>query len=1128
MGVEQTKPTNTGIKTVSGFLNKESDASDFKKIILTFPLSVEDNPSIDSHIDYSVISKGKAYKITLKEGLSAPFEARVSVVFTKIVDINVMQGLLSKLVSIELVRESPVTGKHIPSRHLTGVVLSYTYDGVVATSQKETDTNIDSGTLDLENSPSNSTDYYSYTFTITSRIQALSLNKRTRTYVNISEEKKGILSLVDVIKTLFHEYPRVTCDVSKIVDKYKHFNKQSVIYQQIDESDLDFLNRLCLIYGINYSVYYDSTNYKEKIVFSCNSDFSNNEKKESGTDNKSYVLDFDNGTDAEINCEVDYKRNLVSKDNYLLHRAQYDQSVCLSLKLNENADYHDNRSYKDFEVIKNLYLSSRTSKNDITDEETKIIKQSYLGLLNNSSNRFIAKTSDLVFVPGLLLNIKDYFGTNNTARLLVVRTILSFKLKINGVYVDSKEDVEESGIEQQILAIRCEPNTVLGAFCNYPMLASTVLSSANTTTEDAFTTISRKYKNQVTSITNNVLSNNQSKFFIGTVCNENGLDYEMDGDQIISQKGMVVSNKDSLTSKSSLIYVTILGQSTPIVAQCVFNNNGSSMDFVSCLPRVGQKVLVVSVDGTFLVQGVLPSNDGLDVVLPGYDDALQNSCLLIHDNNFQNRNKKVKATSDKKLTKPEDVYVCGDESKQNVKSNMFGFISFDGLTKQLSFLILQELIDNYVQKVVLLTNNKALLTDYKNTYQEQCKSIADSISNLQTNGSEELLNTEYEKLDVLAKDIIKLILTYESGRAYLEKSYGLVFSETNGSDNFTDVPIKYTTLTDQDSNETSIINNNGEISISSTKDISISSGGKIVLNAKDGIEIVDEKGVSISVGRSLQSITQDDIVLTQKAWDLSEDPFESGISLNSVKGTTIIGPGIDIKGRSYVCISEELGSQIYQGYGALSLIGTNVDMTTTTIPRFTSVAIQKIADWSGMIGSSIEKEGKITDEYVVPWIKAVGTSIKYSGSVVERIFDLARRPTDKNLTKSDILVITYNFISDTIYALEAITDQILDTVFDKLKKQAENDQNKLKELRKNYNIIKTSEYCINYAVGILGLVSVYASAGISRISSLSVGPSEVSCNTRKVTKYSQTNVISLSAAAGTTTNVEQQQLLGDE
>ena len=120
-------------------------------------------------------------------------------------------------------------------------------------------------------------------------------------------------------------------------------------------------------------------------------------------------------------------------------------------------------------------------------------------------------------------------------------------------------------------------------------------------------------------------------------------------------------------------------------------------------------------------------------------------------------------------------------------------------------------------------------------------------------------------------------------------------------------------------------------------------------------------------------------------------------------------------------------------------------MTTTTIPRFTSVAIQKIADWSGMIGSSIEKEGKITDEYVVPWIKAVGTSIKYSGSVVERIFDLARRPTDKNLTKSDILVITYNFISDTIYALEAITDQILDTVFDKLKKQAENDQNKLKE-----------------------------------------------------------------------------------
>ena len=1113
---EETK-NNINIYSVSlndELLNNGVKVQKYKQINLTFPLSSEDNSYTNASNVESILSQGKAYKITLKEGLSAPFEARVSVVFTNVVDINVMQEMLAKLVSIELVRESSVLGKHIPSRYLTGVVLSYTYDGVVATSQRETDAN----SIDFDTNSSDSTDYYSYTFTITSRLQAMALNKRTRTYVNISEDKNGILSLVDVIKTLFQEYPRVTCDVSKIVDKYKHFNKQSVIYQQIDESDLDFLNRLCLIYGINYSVYYDPTNYKEKIVFSCDFDFSNNENNEVNTDNKKYVLDFKNGTDSEVSCEVDYKKNSGSDDNYLLHRAQFDQSVCLSLKLNENADYQDNKSYKDFEVIKNLYLSSRLSQNEITDEETNIIKQSYLGLLNNTSNRFIAKTSDFVFVPGLILNIKDYFGAGKAARLLVVRTILSFKLKINGVYVDSKENVEESGIEQQVLAIKCEPNTVLGAFCNYPMLVSTVLSATNTTTEDAFTTISRKYKNQVASITNNVLSNYQSRFFIGTVCNEKGLDYEMEGNQKINLKGKIVCNKDSFTSKSSLIYVTISGQSKPIVAQCVFNN-GSNFDFVSCLPRVGQKVLVVSVDGVFLVQGVLPSNDGLDVVFSGYDDALQNSCLIIQDKNLQDRTLKQNIKSDKEST----------------RNNMIGFISFKGLTNQIVFLILQGLIDNYIQKVALLINSNDLLTVYKNKYKNDCEKIAKKISDEQSKGAVEEISKQYANLEEQAKNIIKLILNYEAGRNYLKTTYGIESSKTSDSYDFTDKSVKYSTLISQDSNETSLMSNSGEITISANKNISITAGGKITLSAKDGIDIIDEKGVSISVGRSLQSITQDEIVLSQKAWHTLGDPFESSLSLNSVKGASMVGPGVDIQGKSYVSISDELGSQIFQGYGGMSLSGTNVEMTTTTIPRFVNSGLNLIADLTEMIGTTIEedRDSKITDEYIVPYLRAFGAVSKYGGAACQRILEYKN---NKPRTTRDKIAFGVNLITDIIYTIEAILDQIIDTIFNEVKKGVEKkikeletkqdeltelEQKELKELkeklpnlREDYNIVKTTEYCLNLIVGLAGVFSVYISAGKYRVSNLTVGPNQVSCNTRKIMESSERNLTVLSAGAG--------------
>lgn len=155
-------------------------------------------------------------------------------------------------------------------------------------------------------------------------------------------------------------------------------------------------------------------------------------------------------------------------------------------------------------------------------------------------------------------------------------------------------------------------------------------------------------------------------------------------------------------------------------------------------------------------------------------------------------------------------------------------------------------------------------------------------------------------------------MNYEAGRNYLKTTYGIESSKTRDSYDFTDKSVKYSTLISQDSNETSLMSNSGEVTISANKNISITAGGKITLSAKDGIDIVDEKGVTISVGNSIQSITQDEIVLTQKAWDTLADPFESGMTLNSVKETSIIGPGVDIKGKSYVSITEALGSQLFK------------------------------------------------------------------------------------------------------------------------------------------------------------------------------------------------------------------------
>lgn len=108
-------------------------------------------------------------------------------------------------------------------------------------------------------------------------------------------------------------------------------------------------------------------------------------------------------------------------------------------------------------------------------------------------------------------------------------------------------------------------------------------------------------------------------------------------------------------------------------------------------------------------------------------------------------------------------------------------------------------------------------------------------------------------------------------------------------------------------------------------------------------------------------------------------------------------------------------------------------------------------------------------------------------------------------------VFIINLVTDILYVIEAVTDLILVISFEEKRKEEGAD---LKKIRINYNIIKTTEYCINYVAGIAEIVAVYTGAGVSSLSSFSVGPNQVSCNTRKIMESSESNVTVLSVGAG--------------
>lgn len=132
-------------------------------------------------------------------------------------------------------------------------------------------------------------------------------------------------------------------------------------------------------------------------------------------------------------------------------------------------------------------------------------------------------------------------------------------------------------------------------------------------------------------------------------------------------------------------------------------------------------------------------------------------------------------------------------------------------------------------------------------------------------------------------------------------------------------------------------------------------------------------------------------------------------------------------------------------------------------------------------------------------------------AAVQRLYDSRRKEKAVNGRVRERTVFIINLVTDILYVIEAVTDLILVISFEEKRKEEGAD---LKKIRINYNIIKTTEYCINYVAGIAEIVAVYTGAGVSSLSSFSVGPNQVSCNTRKIMESSESNVTVLSVGAG--------------
>ncbi len=1052
-------------------INESQEVS--KGIKLLYPSEIDNAYSGKDASECTKISDCKAYKINLQEGLSAPFEAKVSLLVTKKIKSDYLNHLLGKPISIELRRETNLKGMHIGTRKLTGVIVSFVFDGIVATQSSNDASGI-----------TTHTDCYSYTLTIVSRMHLLSLNKRTKMYVN---ESNGILSFVDVVNEIFMNYEgRLFADTQKLVKTHALLNTKAIIYQQVNESDLDFINRLCLVYGINYNTYYDAENYKEKVVFSCDSDTDisgvGKESKET-----SPVLDFNNGLMTSVNCQVDYKNNLEPKGQFLLHRAFYEENIIQNI-LNEGID--DIASSKlGIEIIKNIYFSSRTltktiselnveGKKTVDEIEADIIKSSYEGLVTNNSNRFIAQSSDFVFVPGVKITIPKYIDETKD-EFLITRTELKFRLKIDGEYIDSNIKNEDSEIEKNLVGIKCKSDTKLGSFCSFPMLNE--LSGASFSETDPFDIISRKYISQSKSVTNHVTASNHCQYYIGTVCASNG--------EITTKNGQVKSfNKYDLT-RNSLFYVLLSNQSKPVVAQYVASCVSELSSGLNC-PKIGQKVLVIFVDGMFLIHGIIPQDDGMESGYAGYDDELEQSDLTVYDTSYVTMNDSNIQIKDRTA------------ANKYVNNNMLGRAKFSKLSSFIKFLIMQNLIDAFVKHVSLELNSKELLEKYNEkdasgeSLSEKIASNVKNIINLNTEVEEARISNKTEtytqkkseldkshsELDACALGIIKLITDLKSGdsedskkgKKYLAELVNGGSPEWIGEDEDAEGEIALSAILSQDNNSILMNSANGSVNIHAKKTINISSDDQIIIRAAKGIHVIDDSQITLAVGKSEQTIDNDEISLKHKMFGRSLFGFDSSLNLSSLGGASLKGITVDMKARSKASMSDAYGGKILTECGDITQQGYGVTMATIGKGKIVKNFVKLSSDIAKILTDELSSNKDV--QYWVPESISSALSFYEHYEKIKKIYEFSKnKPNEK-----------YKFWIDLITEIISIGNDLFELVVGYIEKTSED---KTKDI---FNYIRIAVYSTNQVLAILALAPTLKEVLLQgHASSISLSPGQV-------------------------------------
>lgn len=873
----------------NGVFNKSIDVS----VIAKQSAPVKDNESAQAHsIVFFNNTNGiqdVAYAVEVTAGISIPFTLKLTVLsLLKPSRTELKNDLLFSNYTVSLKQDNEgneaLTGRVKRLRKFKGIVTSYAFKGSIPSTQDSAHS------------------CYVYELTIEPKLVLLSLKKRTCHYSG--------MTVIDIIKELFKKHDLQSyCEIDLNNFGEDKFDVRSFVFEQNHETDLEFLNRLCRQFSINYC--FDDNEDDYKVTFS---------RLSTVYSHFPVSTQLNNTKDTVVSAIVNPNIELKSGESSYIFNAFYKGS---SLEGSIYSEESDAEFSDDVECNLNTDIAGNS-------KQLYYINESHNKIRNILDEYLVLKASDLMFSSGVHFLLKDDNSCFNNCECLVVREYLKFNVSYPSYFASSVDfNKEESLLTQKFVAIPIDnsENTVLGPLCVFKKVEDVELNQGHDL--DACFGLTKVNQTQ----SNN---RNQTVTVTGTVCNVKG--ETADANEV---------NRIALESNQSnydKFYVKVSGNDKdPSVVIC---NYLRSYLGVNNLPKLGQKVVMLFTGCKYFLLGILPKE-----VVGLTDESIQNKnadSVLIKNNDGSSAISLGAKTDIRSAIR--EKLLCHELSSYvgllNIQNNsLLPKENFETESVQLSYK--KAALSNDDEDTVVLesVNQQKTFKAWSEILPNEIKSVESLQADIAKKINAYALQNDSEKADKELKfyNLCKESLTSlveatkeystkleEKLHDYIATNKGTIAIKSKGSVKLSSTPY------DQDSSN-SVNDESSYVDVSSAKGISIKSSntltssgttGKVNILADDTVTINAGNKIILNVANSTIVIDASGIKLSSKKFSQDSVLWDSAIVVDSMGNLKLSAFDTVISSFSSNTISDSFGGRVSTMAGKVLAKGNFVNVAT--------------------------------------------------------------------------------------------------------------------------------------------------------------------------------------------------------